>query len=115
MHYLNQLVVIVLNDFVDLSSQIRKNTGETLLRDISITRMYGNLIDLFFDRTSIDTSLARFFNEDNLKKNLAYHDCLKLNDEDTMQFYKSIEQASDKPVDESHNFFIPFEDGDNIE
>lgn len=105
----------MLNNFIDLSSQIRKNSGETLLRDISIARMHGILIDLFFDRTTIDTSLARFFNEDNLKENLAYHDCLRLNDEETIDFYNSNMQSSDKPIDESHNFFIPFEDGDNIE
>ncbi|MBR2651236.1 hypothetical protein IKD48_00110 [bacterium] len=105
----------MLNNFIDLSSQIRKNSGETLLRDISIARMHGKLIDLFFDRTSIDTSLARFFNEDNLKETLAYNDCLRLNDKETRDFHKTFEQASDKPVDESHNFFIPFEDGDNIE
>lgn len=108
-------VVLILNNIINLSSQIRTNSGETLLRDISIARMHGILIDLFFDRTSIDTSLARFFNKDNLKENLAYNDCLRLNDEQTRDFYKSFEQPSDKPIDESHNLFIPFEDGDNIE
>ena len=97
---------------INLSSQIRKNIGESLLKDISIARMQGNLIDLFFDRTSIDTSIARFFNEDKLKETLVYKDCLKLNDED---YYNSNQQLNDKPIDESHNFFIPFEDGGNIE
>ena len=63
-------------------------------------------MDLFCDRTAIDTSLARFFNENDMQEYLMYSDCLKLNDENT----KWNEQ-----VDESHNFFIPFEDGDNIE
>lgn len=98
-----------------LSESIRTIASDKLTRDISIARMYGNLIDLFFDRTSIDTSLARFFSEDNLKETLAYSDCLSLNDEDTIRFNNSQKQASDKPVDESHNLFIPFEDGDSIE
>ena len=100
---------------LSLSSSIRTNSSENLLRVISISRMYSNLIDLFFDRTSIDTSLARFFSEDKVKEVLAYTDCLNLNDEDTIRFNNSQIQASDKPIDESHNFFIPFEDGDNIE
>lgn len=103
------------SNIISLSSSIRTIASDKLLKDISIARMYGNLIGLFFDRTSIDTSLARFFSEDNLKETLAYNDCLRLNDEDSIRFNNSQQQANDKPIDESHNLFIPFEDGDSIE
>lgn len=110
------LVVVLMNETqLSISSSIRTNSSDVLLRKVSIVRMQKSLAGLFTDRTAIDTSLRRFFNEDNLKQTFAYNDCLKLNDEDTINFYNSTKQSSDRLIDESHNLFIPFEDGDSVE
>ena len=98
-----------------LATAIRTNCAERLLRTISIQRMHYSLMDLFVDRTAIDTSLRRYFSEDAIEQILVYNDCLKLNDENTIDFNNSFSDSGMNPIDENHNMFIPFDSGDNIE
>ena len=46
-----------------LSESIRTIASDKLLNDVSLKRMHNSLMNLFCDRTAIDTSLRRFFNE----------------------------------------------------
>ena len=52
-----------------------------------------NLLDLFVDRTSIDTSFRRFMGVN--KDNPRYDNCLCLNDEKTIKFHQSLKQDND--------------------
>lgn len=82
----------MMNNVVDLSENIRTNTGARLLRKISMVRMHNSLIELFVDRTAIDTSLSGHFNKDKIRKNLKYGYCLSLNDKKTIKFHNSCKQ-----------------------
>lgn len=75
---------------IDLASKIRTKTGERLLNKtiLSSDKLHKNILELFVDRTSIDTTLRRFIKlDDNILK---YSHCLCLNDEKTIQFQQSF-------------------------
>lgn len=107
-----------------LSSSIRTVCAERLTRTISIPRMHNSLIDLFVDRTAIDTSLLGRM-KSNYDKWQVYNDCLHLNDKNTIDFNNRLPQSNDiidentgnyipSNIDLNNNVFIPFENGDNI-
>lgn len=70
-----------MNTGIDLSSSIRTNCSEVLSRKTSLVKMHYSLIDLFVDRTEIDTTLRRFFNDESMKKSMQYSRCKRLNDD----------------------------------
>ena len=73
---------------ISVASQIRIKVKERLANTLDT-----NLLDLFVDRRSIDTSFRRFMgkNEDTPR----YRHCLCLNDEKTIKFHQSFKQDSD--------------------
>ena len=73
---------------ISLASEIRINVSERLSRNV-----HDKLLELFVDRTSIDTSFRRLMgkNEDTPR----YDHCLYLNDEKTIKFHQSFKQDSD--------------------
>lgn len=111
-----------MNNVIGLSSSIRTNTGARLLRNISLARMHNSLMDLFVDRTAVDTSLRRLVSEDGIRKVVKYNKCESLNDERTIKFNQSFKQADDvfdekrqiwinKYIDtEKDDLFIPRDD-----
>jgi len=104
-----------------LASSIRTNCAERLLGTISIPRMHNRLMDLFVDRTAIETSLFESSKE-RILKNLSYSHCLSLNDERKIKFHQSWKQESyvfdekrqiwiDKSIDPiNDDMFIPRDD-----
>ncbi len=105
-----------------LSESIRTIASDKLLRTFSLQRMYNNLIDLFVDRTSIDTSLLGRIDFDVDKWN-KYNDCLHMNDKETIAFNNRLPQSDDvfdevsgnyypSNLDFNNNMFIPFDSGD---
>ena len=91
---------------IALASEIRKSVGDKLSRNISLLKMHNSLSELFVDRTSIDTSLARFFNDDTLEQSMKFHHCQCLNDERTIKFHQSLKQDDDVFL-ESKQIWIP--------
>lgn len=87
-----------------LATAIRTNCAERLLRTISIQRMHYSLMDLFVDRTAIETSLFER-NKESILKNLSYSHCLSLNDERTIKFNQSWKQQDDV-FDEKRQIWI---------
>lgn len=71
---------------------------------VSLDRMNKTLLDLFVDRTKIDTSLARFMSKEKIAESLLYSRCMDLNDKDKIRF---IESLSHEKHDEKYNMFIP--------
>ena len=71
---------------------------------VSLDRMHKTLLELFVDRTKIDTSLARFMNKEKIAESLLYSRCMDLNDEKRIEFIKSL---SHERHDEKYNMFIP--------
>lgn len=105
---------------ISLASEIRTRVGEKLSRNVSLVKMHNSLSELFVDRTSIDTSLGRFFKFD--KDAPRYYHCLCLNDERTIKFHQSTKQDSyvfdeqrqiwiDEYIDPiKEDYFIPRDD-----
>ena len=79
----------------------------------STKRMHEILIDFFVDRTSIDTSLSRYFSMDAINKHMIYNDCRHLNDEKTIKFvdglpkYSNGVRINDFDANPQNNMFIP--------
>ena len=75
---------------IDLASRIRTRTSERLLNKTSLSpiKLHKNIIGLFVDRTSIDTTLRRFMKVDD--DILKYPHCLCLNDEKTIKFHQGF-------------------------
>ena len=94
-----------MNNGIGLSSSIRTNCSEVLSRKISLVKMHHGLMDLFVDRTKIDTSLRRFMNDESLNKSMQYSRCKSLNDERTIKFNQSCKQESDV-FDETRQIWI---------
>ncbi|MBR2651744.1 hypothetical protein IKD48_03055 [bacterium] len=104
---------------LSLSSSIRTNSSDKLLRTISLPGMYTELIDLFVDRTAKDTSINGFANDEKINEFLKYSHCLSLNDERTIKFNQGWKQEDDvfdeklqiwisKFIDtEKDNMFVP--------
>ena len=76
---------------VELSSSIRTNTGAKLLKEISLDKMHNNLMGLFVDKTKNETRI-NLFDNDEVKKTLAYSHCKSLNDKRTIDFHQSTKQ-----------------------
>ena len=91
---------------IALASKVRTKTGERLKRNISMLKMRNSLFDLFVDRTSIDTSLARFFDDETLEQSMKFHHCQCLNDERTIKFHQGLKQDDDVFL-ESKQIWIP--------
>lgn len=91
---------------IALASEIRTRTGERLSRKISLVKMHYSLIDLFVDRTEVDTSFRRFMNEDNFKRTMQFSNCQYLNDERTINFHQGLKQDDDVFL-ESKQIWIP--------
>ena len=91
---------------IALASEIRTRTGERLLRKISLVKMHYSLIDLFVDRTDIDTSLRRLFDKDGIDKAMQFSNCQYLNDERTINFHQGLKQDGDVFL-ESKQIWIP--------
>ena len=83
-----------MNNMLVLSENIRTSTSSKLLRNISLESMHNSLVGLFVDRSKIDTTLARYFNEDAIKETLRYSNCLSLNDERTIAFHQNCRQSN---------------------
>lgn len=95
---------------ISLASEIRINVSERLSRNV-----HDKLLELFVDRTSIDTSFIRFMNKDKLP----YYNCKSLNDEKTIEFNQKTRQIQDVFDNErqiwisgdinpsEHDYFIP--------
>lgn len=88
-----------MNSELSVASQIRTNCAEILTKKIPLDRMHYYLMDLFQDRTKIDTSIFGRFTDEDSKKHEKYTDCWKIN--------CGFESKS------NHNLFIPFDDGGN--
>ena len=71
-----------------LASEIRINVNKRLSRNV-----YDKLLELFVDRTSIDTSFRRFMGKN--ENTPRYSHCLCLNNEKTIKFNQSFKQDSD--------------------
>ena len=67
--------------------------------------MHNSLIDLFVDRTKVETTFRRFMNNDSIKKSMQFHKCQSLNDERTIKFHQSAKQDS-YVFDESRQIWI---------
>ena len=116
------LVLVSMNNAIGLAESIRTISAGKLQRNISLSRMHHTLIDLFVDRTAIDTTLAGFVNDEDVLETLRYMNCLSLNDERTIKFHQSWKQDSyvfdekrqiwiDGIVDaEKDDMFIPRDD-----
>ena len=70
-----------MNTGIDLSSSIRTNCSEVLSRKISLVKRHNSLIDLFVDRTEVDTTLRRFMDDESLNKSMQYSRCKSSNDD----------------------------------
>lgn len=118
---MNQFVVVLMNKApLFLSSQIRSDSGNVLLRKVSLVRIHNSLIDLFIDRTAIGNSSDGF--EDGVFEVLKCMHCKQLNDERTISFNQGWKQSSyvfneklgiwiDENIDvEKDNLFIPRSD-----
>lgn len=92
-----------MNNGIGLSSSIRTNCSEVLSRKISLVKMHHSLIDLFVDRTKIDTSLRRFMDDESLNKSMQYSRCHSLNDDSYSWDFDGIDPIKD-------NLFIPRDD-----
>ena len=116
------LMVLLMNKApLSISSSIRTNSSDVLLRNVSIKRMHNSLIDLFVDRTNLDT-ISGIGDEDSIKQMMQFNKCNSMNDERTIKFHQSWKQASDvfdeklqiwidKSIDtEKDNLFIPRDD-----
>lgn len=90
---------------ISLASEIRTSVGDKLSRNVSLVKMHNSLSELFVDRTSIDTSLRRLFDEDKMKKSMQYSHCKSLNDERTIKFNQTCKQESDV-FDEDRQIWI---------
>lgn len=75
----------------------------------SLDRMKRTLLELFVDRTKIDTSLARYMNDNAIAESLKYKRCMGLNDEDKISFAQSLPNKKyyDEKYNEKYNMFIP--------
>ena len=76
---------------------------------VSLDSMHKTLLELFVDRTEIDTSLARYMTNDGIAESLKYKRCMALNDEDKLNFIQSLpnKQYYNEKCDEKYNMFIP--------
>lgn len=88
-----------MNNIIGLSETIRTIASDKLLKNISLKRMHYYLMDLFHDRTNIDTSIFGRFADEDTKKHAKYTDCLNFN--------CGFDSES------KHNLFVPFDDGGN--
>lgn len=73
---------------ISVASEIRLKVKDKLANTPTT-----NLLNLFVDRTSIDTSFRRFMGVNN--DNPRYDHCLCLNDEKTIKFNQNLKQDSD--------------------
>lgn len=89
-----------------LSTAIRTNCAERLLRTISIPRMHNSLSELFVDSIKNETSLFESKKE-HFMMVMKYNNCLHLNDERTFEFNQRFKQSYDVYDD---NLFIPRDD-----
>lgn len=96
-----------MNNVVNLAENIRTNTSDNLLRNISLARMKRKLIELFVDWNAkdIDDSDDIFGANDEIKKTMQYNSCLSLNDENTIKFNQSHKQKDDV-FDEKRQIWI---------
>lgn len=90
---------------IALASEIRTNVGDKLSRNVSLVNMHNSLSELFVDRTSIDTSLRRYFDDGAMKKSMQFSHCQSLNDERTIKFHQSCKQEDDV-FDETRQIWI---------
>ncbi len=91
---------------LDLAYRIRTKSCERLLTRTSISpdTLNTNLLGLFIDRKSIDTSFRRFFGRN--KDRPLYRHCQSLNDARTIDFHQRVKQESDV-FDEKRQIWIP--------
>lgn len=80
---------------IELASRIRTRTSEKLSTktNISPVKLHRNIMNMFIDRTSIETSFRRFMGKN--KDTLRYDYCKCLNDKETIQFQQSYKQDGD--------------------
>ena len=106
-----------------LSESIRTNSSDKLTRNFSLNKIYNSLIDLFIDRTAINTSYNLFeTNKDEIEKSMRYNHCNRINDARRIEFGNNFKQESDvfdekrqiwidKHIDvERDDLFIPRDD-----
>lgn len=94
-----------MNTGIDLSSSIRTNCSEVLSRKISLVKMHNSLIDLFVDRTEVDTTLRRFMDDESLNKSMQYSRCKSSNDD-----HDSYSCDGDDVDSIKYDLFIPRDD-----
>jgi len=94
-----------MNSVVSVASNIRTIASDKLLKNVSLKRMHISLIDLFVDRTAIDSEINLIGN-DKMLENLRYMHCQSLNDERTIAFHQGWKQADDV-FDEQRQIWIP--------
>ena len=90
---------------LDISIGIRTISAGKLQRDVSLSRMHHSLIDLFVDRTAINSEINLIGN-DRMLENLRFMHCQSLNDERTIAFHQGWKQADDV-FDEQRQIWIP--------
>ena len=96
-----------MNTVVNLAENIRTNTSDNLLRNISLARMKRKLVNLFVDWNAkdVDDSDNIFGADDGIIKTMKYNNCLSLNDENTIEFHQSFKQDNDV-FDEKRQIWI---------
>ena len=95
---------MLMDSVIGISENVRTISAAKLQRKISLIRMHNSLIDLFCDRTAIDTSLSRF-NDEDVFETLRYNHCQALNDERTIKFNQGWKQPNDV-FDEKRQIWI---------
>lgn len=102
---LKMVVLMVDKITLPISSSIRTNSSDKLSRKISFVKMHNSLIDLFIDRTAIDTSLNLFGDKEAILETMRYNNCKHLNDDRTIEFNQSWKQEDDV-FDEDRQIWI---------
>lgn len=77
-----------------VSSTIRTNCAERLLRKISLKTMQRKLNELFVDWQEQENKTNLLEDNDGLRKVMKYNRCESLNDERTIEFHQSWKQDS---------------------
>lgn len=90
---------------IDLTTRIRTRASERLSTRTSISpvKLHRNIMKLFIDRTSIETSFRRLMGKN--KDTPRYKHCLCLNDEKTIEFNQRLRQDNDV-FDEKRQIWI---------
>lgn len=70
-----------------------------------IKQMQKVLVGFFVDRTAIDTTFCRFFDDETMAKHIAFMECAELNDERKMEFARRYESSYEYKKEK--DLFIP--------